>query len=316
MYSLYPKIVQKIYKTLKKLNLRLLSEKPEIFVEKKLRFYHASCQTKNKKKVFFKSLLKRERGIRNRFQNEISFLSTIKKNPSHSLFKITPKLLDYSLDRRFPYLLYEFLPGKAHQRIDKFSSEEIKKIARLIRLINSSQNIFRFIPKDSPFAFSRYKNKIIFLASQAKIEKSLEEKIKTFIEENKQIFSEVKPVLSHGDFSEANLIFFKEKIKIIDWEHIHLRNPSYDFVSFWTKRKHRPNEQKELKREYLKKEKDTKSFEILFDLALIEICLRNLIFFGEMLKILEKEEENLTVKRAKKSRKKEIKETLNLLKNI
>lgn len=313
MYSIYPQIISKIYTFLKKLRLSVLSEGPDSFVERKKRFYWAICKTDKGKKVFFKSLLKKEEGIKNRFKNEINFFKVLGENPWHPLSKITPKPLTFSIDNSFPYLLYEFVPGEAGTRKDRFSSTEIRKIIGLIKLINSSENIFDFIPKKPLFDFRFYKKTVDSLSARVGIRKNLRKEIKDFIEKEKRIFHISKHVLTHGDFSEANLIFYKGKIKIADWEHVHLRNPLYDFVSFWTKRKRQKKEQKIIEREYLKNEGKLKFLSSLFKLALIEISLRDLIFFEEMLKILQKEKENETIKKAKLDRRKEIEETLELL---
>jgi len=312
MYSTYPDIILKIKKTLKKINVTPSGEPPEIFVEKKLRFYHTLCETKNGEKVFFKSLLKKEKDIKNRFSNEINFLKALKEKPEYPLSKFAPRVLNFSLGPDFFYLLYKFLPGKSRGRKDKFSQKEIKKIVKLIKTINSSKKIFKLVPKKSFFNFLFYQKEINSFFKKIKISIKTEEKIKKFIKKNEKVFYQARPALTHGDFSEANLIFYKGKIKIIDWEHIQLRNPLYDFVGFWLKRKNHPKEQKILKDEYFKKGK-SKILAVLFKLALIEICLRDLMFFEEMLEILKTFKENTKIKEAKVARKKEIKETLNLL---
>jgi len=236
-YSLYPKIVQKIKKILRQKGLFLLSKEPEFFVQRKLRFYHALCKNKEGEKVFFKSLLKREMGIKNRFLNEIIFLKTMRENRKLPLAQKVPKLLDFSLKKDFPFLIYEYLPGESKRREDNFSLKEIKKIISLMTLINLTECNFYFIPKKPLFNFKSYSNAIFSLLKKLNLENKMEEKILKFVKKNKEIFKKVRPKLNHGDFSEANLIFWKEKVKIVDWEHVHFRNPLYDFVSFWTKRK-------------------------------------------------------------------------------
>jgi thiamine kinase-like enzyme len=221
-----------------------------------------------------------------------------------------PKLLDFSLKREFPFLIYEFLPGKSKTREDKLSLEEIKKAISLMVLINSTEYDFNFIPKKPLFNFKRYSKTILSLLERLKIENKIEKKILKFVEKTKEIFKFIKPKLNHGDFSEANLVFYKGRVKIIDWEHVHFRNPLYDFVSFWTKRK---RERKQIEKEFFKQQKNIDSFFPLFKMALIEISLKNLVFFNEVLKFLEKESETKETLKAKEGRKREIKETLELL---
>jgi len=282
MYILYPNVSQKIESIIKKLGLKLCSEGVEDFIKEKRRFYHALVRTKGGKKAFLKSLLGKEVGIKNRFLNEIKFLKTLRENPKHPLSELVPKIFKYSLNPSFPYLLEEFLPGKSKKREDKFSKEEIKKIVELIKLINSSEIIFNFVPKKPLFNFSFYKEKIFSYFKKIEIKFEIKEKIKKFIDRNQKIFYKVKPKLTHGDFSEANLIFFKEKIKITDWEHVHLRNPLHDLAGFWIKRRSYPQEQEILIKEYSKKE--DLFFPSLFKLALIENALQDLMLFQKILK--------------------------------
>jgi len=303
MYNLYPNISQKIKVLLKKLNLKTYSEKIEDAIKDEKRFYRTSGKTKDGKKIFLKTLLAKEIGIKNRFLNEINFLKTIKENKNYPLTKFVPQVLDYSLNFDFPYLLEDFLPGKARRREDKFSKKEIEKIAELIVLVNSSKNIFDFIPKKPLFSFSFYKRKFFSQLNKLEIKTDLKKKIKNFIKKNRKIFYEIKPKLTHGDFSEANLLFSKNQIKLVDWEHVHLRNPLYDLAGFWVKRKSRPKEQRILVKEYLKK--GGLFLDPFFKLAIIEIVLQDLILFQKISKISKN-----------KKIKKEIAETLALLENV
>ena len=306
-YSIYPQIITKIKKVLKEKKLKLLSEGPEFFVERKLRFYHALCKNEEGKKVFFKSLLKRERNIKNRFFNEINFLKKMTKNKSLPLAKRVPKLLDFSLKKDFPFLIYEYLPGRARCRKDFLKKEEIKEAVFLMKLIRETEINFSFIPKKPLFNFKKYSQKIFALLKKIKLKESFERKILKFVQKTKPIFKIIKPKLNHGDFSEANLIFYKGKAKIIDWEHVHLRNPLYDFVSFWTKRK---RERGEIEKEFFKQNGKIECFFPLFKAALIEILLKNLVFFEEMIEFAKERKDKKTIL----EREKEIKENLNLLK--
>jgi thiamine kinase-like enzyme len=303
MYKIYPNITQKIKALLKKINLKEYSEKIEEAIKDRKRFYRTSGKTKTGKKVFLKTLLAKELGIKNRFLNEINFLKKIKENKNHPLAKFVPQVLDYSLNFNFPYLLESFLPGKAKKREDKFSQKEIKKIAELIVLVNSSKNIFNFIPKKPLFGFSYYKKRVFSQLNKLEIKNDLKRKIKNFIKKNQKIFYKIKPKLTHGDFSEANLLFTKRKIKLVDWEHVHLRNPLYDLAGFWLKRRERPKEQKILVKEYLKK--GGLFLDPLFKLAIIEVALQDLILFQKIIKTSKSEKA-----------KKEMIETLKVLKEI
>lgn len=325
MYRIYPNVVSNIKKTLKKLKLELLTDPPEGFIEKKLRFYWAYCRTETGEKVFFKSLLRTERGIKNRFLNEINFLEAVNKKPSHPLKSYVAKVLYCSKNPSFIYLCYKFLPGKTKRRGNKFSKQEIRKIAETVKIISSSPlNQFNLVPKKPFFSWAGYNKRINLLLKKLALQKSLSCKIQRAVAKNKDVFSEVKPALTHGDYSEANVLFYRNKVKLLDWEHIHLRNPLFDLASFWVKRKREKTEQKELLNTYLKELSDEtvkKNFGSLFLLAVIELCLGDLIFvtqMREMLSIEEKEakKEKVVIKKARQSLDKQEAETLQMLKKV
>lgn len=316
MYSTYKDIVPAIERTLKRLNLSPLEKPPEYFIEKELRFYYTLCENEKGEKVFFKSSLKEDQKAKERFLNEINLLKTIRENNHHPLFRVVPFLLDYSLDPSFPFLSYRFLPGKAKTREDSFSEKELKKIIAVIKIINSSENIFEFIPAAPFFTFDSYRERTFSLIEKSKLEKGIEERTKLLVNESREVFEKTEPALTHGDFSEANVIFGEKGLKIIDWEHVNVRNPFYDLASFWVKRKKSPKETHYLKREYLKEGKP-RFFDALFKLARIEIILCDLLFFEETLKILARSKrKDKAVEDAKKDRRVEIEETLSLLGKI
>jgi len=294
MYRLYTQSVSNARNALKRLGLELLTDPPELFVEKKLRFFWACCKTKTGERVFFKSILRRERGIKNRFLNEINFLEIIKKSPSHPLRDYVPEILHFSKNPSFIYLCYKFLPGKTRERDDKYSKQELIKITELAKVISSSPtDKFKFIPQGSLFNYYSYRKRMDFLLKNLSLTRKMEKKIKTAIEKDKEAFRRIRPVLTHGDFSEANILFNKNKIKLLDWEHVHLRNPVFDFTSFWVKRKKEPKEQKILLDCYLENGLDKISKEMffkLFKLSLVELCLGELTFVKEMETMLKLEE--------------------------
>jgi len=314
MYEVYPNVVNQIKRTLKQLNLELLTDPPEFFIEKKLRFYWAHCRTKKGEKVFFKSILKRERNIKSRFINEINFLETLKKHPCHPLKDYVAKPFYSSTNFNFPYLCYKFMQGKTKIRQDKFPKQELEKIAHTAKVISSSPSIgFHFIPKKPFFNYPFYKERIKLLLKNLSLEIDLRKRILKTIEQNKSLFKKVKPALAHGDYSEANILFRKNKIKLLDWEHIHLRNPLFDLVSFWVKRKKEPREQKQLFKAFDR----IPYFEGLFKLALIELCLGELTFFQEMRAMANLEEkegkEKKLIQKRRKSLKRQEKDTIVLL---
>ncbi len=294
MYRVYHNSVSDAKKTLKKLGLELLTSPPESFVKKKLRFFWACCKTKTGEKVFFKSILRTERGIKNRFLNEINFLEIIKKSRSHPLRDYAAEVLRFSKNPSFFYLCYKFLPGETRKRHNKYSEQELIKITKLARLVNSSPaDKFKLIPQGHLFNYYLYRKRMDFLLKNLSLTKIMEKKIRVAIEKNKEPFRRIKPTITHGDFSEANILFNENKIKLLDWEHIHLRNPVFDFTSFWVKRKREPEEQKILMDCYLENLPDEINKEMffkLFKLSLVELCLGELTFVKEMETMSEMEE--------------------------
>lgn len=292
MYKTYPNIILKIRKKIKESGLENIAEEPEKLVKEEKRFYRTFAKTKKGKRVFFKSLLKEEKGIKNRFLNEVSFYKIIAENPQESISKISPKLLDASLEPSFPYLIYEFIPGKTNINGAKFKKIEIKEIAKALIIISlTPKNLFNF-RSQVPLSFSAYKRKVGSFLKKTSLGWQEKKQIGKFVEKSRSFIRSKESILSHGDFSEANLIFNSQSgLKIIDWEHINFRNPFYDLADFWKKRFKYKEEQKTLIREYLKNAeiKDKEKAYRLFQIALLEVCLRDIKLFLKMIKQIEKE---------------------------
>jgi len=294
MYSLYSGILLKIKEKIKELGLVNLITTPEEMIKEKKRFYRTAAN-KSGKKVFFKTLLAKEKGIKNRFLNEINFSKTLKENKKYPLFNFVSEILEFSDNPSFPYFLKEFSAGNARVKEDKFSLKEIKKIVKILKIINSTPfNVFIFHPKNHLFRFSFYKNQSDIFLKNLNLNKKIKDRIKQFIKNNKWIFynPKIKTGLTHGDFSEANLLFSKKEIKVIDWEHVHLRNPLYDLADFWLKRRKNSQEQKVLLKEYFKEFKEKRYFFKLFKLALLEIVFRDLNLFQKVGGGMKKEEDD------------------------
>ena len=300
MYSIYKNIVPKIKEKIKELKLTNIAETIEKLVKEKKRFYRTVCK-RGEKKLFFKSLLAPEKGIKNRFLNEIKFYKTLKENPGHPLFRLCPKCLSYSLNPNLPYLLYEFIPGKIRRSKNQYSLKEMRTITNLLKVINRSPiKIFNFLNKNQILNKKGIKKVLLKL----KVKNLPKSSIKKFINssEKKGRFNKIKLTLSHGDFSEANIVFFKNNVKIIDWEHVALRNPLYDLADFWINRWRYPQEQKILLKKSCNFLKGKEGFDKLFRIGVLEVSLRDLILFQNI-------KNNQEIKRA-------IIQDLNLIDNI
>jgi len=115
MYKTYPQAVSNIKAIIKANNLTLLSKEPEDFVKKQLRFFWAICENKKHEKVFFKSLLKKERNIKQNFLNEITFLQVMQSHPKHNLHNLSAKLLFAKKGAGIAYLCYGLYRAKQKQ---------------------------------------------------------------------------------------------------------------------------------------------------------------------------------------------------------
>jgi thiamine kinase-like enzyme len=281
MYLLFPNIEKEIQRKIRELNLKKIENPPSKLIAQKKRFYRTVCYFK-KERVFFKTLLKKEKGIKKRFLNEIEFYANVENNfPSLPIKEHLPKLIKYSLNSKFPYLLYKFERGETKTSETKLKKEELKKIVEILQKIQK-------IPTEVLGKKSEKKDNKKILGTIKELEKLKRvyqfppEVEKRALEILKWANSWKNLVVSHGDFSETNLVFQKSNIKIIDWEHVGVRNPFYDFADFFVKRWRFEDEQKFLLscNKAVGKPKNLK----LFSFSILLVIIKNLKILAQILK--------------------------------
>lgn len=275
----YKKITARVIFVFKQLDLflpkKIIEEKLKKFIKVRGRFFYVVCYNGKCQKFFFKTILTKEKRVRNRFLNEIDFLIAIKNNPKHPLANLVPQILFSSKKSSFPYLVYKFIPENTESR----KKENFPYIVRILKKINSSPvNIFNFRPRESFFTYQKYRKIILQAMKENVLKKEQKNKISNFIKNNKKIFKlYTGGALTHGDFSETNIVFLKKQIKIIDWEHVHKRNALYDLALLWRRERLDRKKQKIIIKEYFNIFPDKKHFPNLFKLALLETCLNKLV---------------------------------------
>lgn len=282
MYSPIPNIREKITRLREDLSLKFKRENLGELIDNRIRFYRLIAQTGGQA-VFLKTPLSKDPASLAEFLNEINFHLALERDPAHPLNRYVPKIIAYSLKPSLPFLLRVAARGNHRKSEDEFSRREILEITRALKSIRSSPAaIFSFTPGFKLFSAERFSKTA--QGSKNLVGKRLDARLKTFVRRAKTEFLKFKPVLSHGDFSEANTIFEPGGgVKIIDWSKVNLRNPLYDQTEFWIKRRRRKLEQNLLFKE-AKKDFPPNDFNFLFSAALIEIVLRDLKLFQHLLK--------------------------------
>ena len=274
------KTIARIKRLRKSLSLVFARENLDAMVRAKKRTYSLLAKQFGHA-VFLKTALARGGDPAKELINEIAFHLSLKNNPAHPLNKFVPKIIAWSLDPDFPFLLRASVPGVRQTGEDIFSYTEIKKISGLLSVIrNSPTDNFFFIPKKRFFSSGVLSTAI---NGYRDLPASTIESLKSYPNNSTAKFSAIEPALSHGDFSEGNMVITPSgQIEMIDWNRANLRNPLYDLADFWIKRRRRPAEQKELISATIKEFDDT-TFCFLFSEAVIEIVLRDLKLFDRML---------------------------------
>lgn len=299
MYSLYPHIKTFLSSTIRKLNLKNIETSFEDLVKEQKRFYRTVCSYKDQK-VFFKTLLAKEKGAKKRFLNEIKFYLEAQKTNDVKLINLLPRILEYSLNPKFPYLLYQYIPGSPKHSKLSLSCSELTQIIQALQTITQTSwqkfnpNFQKSLNQSFSISFFQYQS----IAKFFNLSKELSSKIERILKKAKTLHSQPILVLSHGDFSEANLIFRKGKlVKVVDWEHVGLRFPLYDFCDFWVKRWRYPKEQRFLLKN-MNKIYSRKDADLFFQLSLCLVVIKNLKIFKKA--ILQEGNKNLFKKEIKK----------------
>lgn len=247
MKLLIPRIALKTETVLKKLNLA-----PEVppaeFIKntggKKHRYYSV-CATSEGEKIMFYSRLFNDEYDKKRFITEILLAQKIIDKELFSEY--FPSYCGYGAEKDFEWLTRQYyrvalLENK--NRIEKvkksLSGNNILKIVKAIININSLpvKNL-DFLKRFRIEKYFDYYEKKGYAFKETIDIKELER----FVSDNKILLERENKYFCHGDLSIGNVIFLKDKIKIIDLESANINNFAYDIAFFttrlWQNRKYR-----------------------------------------------------------------------------
>lgn len=270
MDLLIPRIAYKIETILKKLNF--ISEiSPVEFIKKtegKKHRYFSVCKASTGEKIMFYARLFSDDYDKKRFVTEILLAQKI---ISKDLFsEYFPGYYEYGIEEGFEWLTrqyYRVAPLENKKRIEKvkksLSNEDIAKIAKAIIDINALP--VKNLDFLKIFRIEKYFNYYAKEGYVFREEVGIRE-LERFVVGNKSLLERENKYFCHGDLSIGNVIFLKDKIKIIDLESANINNFAYDIAFFttrmWRNRKYR----KKIIETYLKflpaEKKET--FSILF----------------------------------------------------
>lgn len=270
MKLLISKIAFKIETVLKKLNL-VPEIPPAEFIRKtkgKKHRYYSVCGTKEEKKLMFYSRLYNDEYDKKRFVTETLLAQKIMDKKLFS--KYFPVYYGYGYEKDFEWLTrqyYRTTPLEDKKRAEKLkrslSNEDILKIVKAIININALpvKNL-DFLKKLRVEKYLNYYKKKDYIFKEAVDIKELER----FSGNNKLLLERENKYFCHGDLSIGNVVFLKNRIKIIDLESANINNFAFDIAFFttrlWQNGKYRENIIKTYLR--LLPERKKKIFTILF----------------------------------------------------
>lgn len=247
MNLLIPDITFKTEAILKKLNFS-----PEIspaeFIKNtkgKKHRYSSPCIASMGKKILFYSRLYRNEDDKKRFVVEISLAQ---KMIDKDLFsEYFPIYYEYGIEDGFEWLTRQYFrvaPLENKKQIEKvkksLSDADIVKVVKAVVNINAlSVKKLDFLNKFKIEKYFNYYVKKNYTFKEAIDIKELER----FAVANKSLLERENKYFCHGDLSIGNVIFLKNKIKIIDLESVGINNFAYDIAFFttrlWRNRKYR-----------------------------------------------------------------------------
>jgi thiamine kinase-like enzyme len=223
--------------------------------------------------------------LRQQFINEIFISIFLGESPNKNF---PYEIISYDVNDSPEYILYKMVEGISlngyyfliGKRNSKFYIPE-KVVDLILYLQNKRESYEKFDPKiildkigctESKKHFFKYEDVYIkYFGKEAFL------KVKQFIDANKERLND-DLVLSHGDLNPKNvLVRENENLTFIDWTDIRLDNPLSDVVRLYLASWNVKGKQKELKKEALKRIKNSKR---LFHLNIV-------ILMGNFLKILD-----------------------------
>ena len=215
------------------------------FKKKKKRFYSSPCTTKNKEKVFFKTLLVKEDWVSRLLKGEAIVTKLLTNYPNLNISGFVSADIE-----NMPYwFIHEYLPGPLVGHFYEIykqgqKKEIIKKIVDNLLAFQTIDKKKKKITSRIPFLgereFKTHFNIIKEREGLVKDKKGIDFKaIYQFAKKQEKYFKEAEFVLTHGDFTLANFFIHpvkspsrrgvpkgqfnragKNKVYITDWEHV------------------------------------------------------------------------------------------------
>lgn len=268
MVKLIPKIDKKIEKVLKSQKLRA-KEEPADFIlrtEGRKHRYSTICEDEKGEKFIFYARLQDSKAEKERMFNEVKIAKFLMKNK----INFFPKYFKAKIEKGFEWILREYFRENTLE-----SKREIEKLARPLKkeeILEICKTLILMQRLKFPFLKEREIKKFLILPREIKDKKILKreevEKIEKIFKENLKLIKKENRYFCHGDFQIGNLIFKKQKLKVIDLESAMISNFAFDPCFFWI----RLWREKKARREFLKKffsllpESKKKKFKILFQI--------------------------------------------------
>lgn len=270
MNLLIPEIESKIEKVLKKLDL-IADVSPIEFIKKtkgmKHRYYTA-CSTKEGEKMLFYSRLYTSEYDKKRFITEILLAQKIISKELCSEY--FPGYYRYDIEEDFEWLTREYYkvsPLENKKRIERvkknLSDRDILKIVKAIIDVNGlSIKKLDFLSKFNTEKYSNFCGKEGYKFRESIDIKDLEK----FVNDNRELLRRENKYFCHGDLSIGNMIFLKDKVKVIDLESVNINNFAFDIAFFITRMWQNKKYRKKVIETYLRFLPDSKkkTFKILF----------------------------------------------------
>ena len=256
--NLIPQISQKIEKVLEKEKLKPKIS-PQEFIKKtkgKKHRYFSCCLTEKKKRLFFYARIQNNKDAKRKVRKEAIFANFLLKKTFRKKLPFSPFLPRYykgKIEKDFEWFEREFIkegPLGNNELLEKKinKKEVLKTVDFLFSLKRTNLSLLKNIPLGK-FPLKHYED-ITHLLLSLKEKNVVSEKEylrgKDFIRKYFPLFRKEHSYLSHGDFNLGNIIFTKEKLKVIDWESMEINNFAYDLsyliTHLWQEKKRRRKE--------------------------------------------------------------------------
>ncbi len=240
--------------------LKALGLKPKLafadFIKKDKRFYTTPCQNQKGETVLFKILISSRKENALALKKEIEITNFLSSFPGNDL-KIIP--LAETNAQQLPYwYLRPYLAGSIighHFKIYPVGLEQttIKQLADNLLSLQSIPLQIKLTTKDInqyETAVKKFENKLKLTKGQKLINCQA---ISQFLKKQKQCFDKENLVISHGDFTLANVFINRKTLYLTDWELAQMNNIAADLARLWIQTYRYPKWRQSLLRTFLSK---------------------------------------------------------------